>query len=102
VGASLTDDMRWPGSCFGLKLNGIDGLDLLAPGGAPWIETLDESNAIYNYGGSFRGTSAAAPMVSAVAANMLCVNPCLSNKAIVDILRNTADKVQSIIQTAIQ
>lgn len=46
-----------------------------------------------DYTGRFGGTSAATPMVAGVAALMLSVNPCLTNTEILNILRQSADKV---------
>lgn len=46
-----------------------------------------------NYTGRMGGTSSAAPQVAGVAALMLSVNNCLSNKQVKNILLQTADKV---------
>jgi subtilisin family serine protease len=57
-------------------------------------EQLPTSGTNYlSYTGRFGGTSAAAPMVSGIAALMLSVNPCLTNEKLKKIILNTADKV---------
>lgn len=75
------------------------GLDLVAPSGnfhlygrgtatgVPVLAPLGE-RGLY----SFRGTSAAAPLVAGVAALVRSVNPSLTSTEIVSILRRTADR----------
>ncbi len=81
VGATTSTDTR-----ASFSQNGAN-LDLAAPG------VGIRSTTIGNNYGSGDGTSFAAPMVSATAALMLSVDPNLSNEAIEDILKCTAEQV---------
>ncbi len=63
-------------------------LDLVAP--KAHVSTYDPQTYLVPLS---NGISYAAPLVSGVAANMLCFNPCLTTEWTKDILRNTADKV---------
>lgn len=83
VGATDINDLKASFSSFG------PALDLSAPGEG--LSTINNFNSYCAYCGN--GTSFAAPLVSGVASLMLCVNPCLTNKQLEDILKNTADKV---------
>jgi Subtilase family len=95
VGASGGDwsgatyfDMAWERNQY---VDAEYGLQLLAPGGENWIGTYDRlGNPL-----AFGGTSASAPMVASVAANMLCINPCLTNIQVGTILRNSANQVHA-------
>ena len=62
-------------------------LDIVAPGSNIWTTTWTGGY------GSESGTSFSAPQVSAVAALMLSVNPSLTQKQVVDIIEQTAQKV---------
>ncbi len=99
VGATIGNDKRktlndgaditkW-GSCYGSEI------DAVAPGIN--IPTTDiEGQYGYssdNYNPSFRGTSAAAPHVAALASLIASINPDLTFYEIRDIIRNTASKV---------
>ena len=97
VGASNINNLRSSYSNFG------ENLDILAPGGDTLgISTLDPmySNGINNDNYSiayktepFIGTSASAPIVSAVIALMLEKNPNLTRVEIENILKSTSDKI---------
>lgn len=85
---SCDGETGW-GSNYGNKL------DVAAPG--VLIPTTDRTgNDGYSNGDytmSFNGTSSACPHVSATAALMLSVNPCLTQKDVSDIIESTAQKV---------
>jgi hypothetical protein len=109
VSGTNNQDVRVPGTGFG------DCLDLMAPsatGSTEWgITTTDDVGAAgYNdvqrdatcpvvalsdlaYSACFGGTSAAAPIVSGVAALVLSVNTNLTRQQVQNILTETADKV---------
>jgi serine protease len=78
---------------FNKYINANYGLQLLAPGGGFWIGTYDRLGGKTAMG----GTSASAPMVAATAANMLCMNPCLTNFKIAELLRNSATQVHATL-----
>lgn len=63
-------------------------LDIAAPNG-PYFVFADPSSYIYPAG----GTSCAAAFAAGTAALMYCINPCLTNVQVADIMRNTASKV---------
>ena len=105
VGASTDADVRAAYSQFGA------GLDVVAPssGGTQGIETTDNSGASgYNSqvgregdyceagtGSGFGGTSAATPLAAGVAALMLSANPDLSGEEVRQVLRDTADRIDT-------
>ncbi len=87
-----------------------DELDILAPGGDYdlGITTLDDmgNNGIgvieKNYilptnANTFDGTSASAPIVSAIVAILLEINPIITREEIQTILRNSTDKIGDVI-----
>ncbi len=80
---STCSEASW-GSNYGSEL------DIVAPG--IYIPTTTENNGHVN---NFDGTSAAAPHVSGVAALILSINPCLTNREVSDIIEHTAQKVGS-------
>lgn len=94
VGASTKLDKRkeyqgdW-GSCYGT------GLEVVAPGVE--IPTTDNSGqcgySSTDYHTNFKGTSAAAPHVAALAGLILSVNPTLSKLEVENIIKNTAVQV---------
>jgi len=65
-------------------------LDIVAPG--PFTPSTIDNNGFTS---TFSGTSAAAPHVSGVAALILSINPCLTNREVSDIIEHTAQKVGS-------
>jgi len=83
-------------------------LDVMAPGGDYiGITTLDDSGSdgeaslnedyfLYNDSYFFAGTSASAPIVSGVIGLMLEKNPNLTRVQIMDILKNSSDKIGSV------
>jgi len=81
-------------------------LDLVAPGGgAIGMTTLDLTGRrgydpgdylLYNNSLFFRGSSAAAPIVTGAVALLLQTNPALTRAELVGILRQTADKIGDI------
>ena len=83
-------------------------LDVVAPGGEYLgITTLDDSGLdgeaslnedyfLYNDSYFFAGTSASAPIVSGVIGLMLDKNPDLTRVEIMDILKNSSDKIGSV------
>jgi len=85
VGETFNNDVIAPISCFMGKR-----IDLVAPHAN--MSTADT----WTYGTPADGTSFSAPLVSGTVANMLCVNPCLTNEWARDILRVTADKVTAV------
>jgi len=87
VGASEPDDSRATFSNYGSYV------PLFAPGDNIWTTQRDLNNPY----GSWRGTSFASPVVAGVAALGLSLNPSLSNDEITEILRQTADPVQTIV-----
>jgi hypothetical protein len=88
VGGSDTNDFRaiWQQGAQTKGANFGTGLNVAAP--AKDILTIANNNAI-----TVSGTSLAAPIVSGIAALMLSVNNCLSNRELKDIIENTAEKV---------
>jgi|GEM_PF-3808150 len=103
VGATDSTDQRASYSVYGTEL------DVVAPGGgAQSIITTDRRDQIRDVGGkrkvkvkgyakgsiaeNFHGTSAAAPVVSAIAALVLSVNPKLTAAEVRDIIQDTANK----------
>lgn len=68
-------------------------LDIVAPGEG--IYNITYSANSHNNASYGSGTSYASPIVSGIAGLMLSVNPCLSNTMMVEILRHTADKVNT-------
>ncbi len=74
------DGQNYWGSCYG------EQLDIVAPG--VFITTTDIGNS---YDLEFRGTSAACPHISGIAALMLSVNPCLTAIQVSDIIEQTAN-----------
>lgn len=99
VSATDKDNLRALYSNYGTNL------DILAPGGyrvgittldtmgSDGIASLDLNYLFYNDVNGFAGTSAAAPIVSGVIALMLEKNPNLTRVQIMDILKNTSDKI---------
>ena len=85
------------------------GLDVVAPGGEYLgITTLDVSGSdggasinedylLYNDSNRFVGTSASAPIVSGVIALMLEKNPNLTRVEIENVLKNSADKIGTLL-----
>jgi subtilisin family serine protease len=86
-------------------------LDLMAPGGNNiGITTLDamgdrgkssvtENYLLYNDSNMFFGTSASAPIVTGVTALILEKNPNLTRVEVENILKNSSDKIGSIVYT---
>ncbi|MEC4048431.1 S8 family serine peptidase [Flavobacterium sp. SUN046] len=64
-----------------------ESLDLVAPGECIISTTNDSGSTVK------KGTSAAAPHVSGVAALMVSVNPCLTRQKVYDIIEQTAQKI---------
>jgi len=93
---SLVSEERASYSQFGPEL------DLVAPSSDQHlgITTTDRSGAdgyeSGDYTSTFGGTSAAAPVVSGVAAAMLAINPSLSAADVKTMLRSSADKIGPI------
>ncbi len=91
VGACTVESKRAPYSDYGPEV------DICAPGGGyhkGLLTTVDvDPDAHQAYRHDFNGTSAAAPIVAAVAALVLSVNPNLSREEVYDILRSTADRI---------
>lgn len=77
------------GSCYG------DEVDIIAPGLLiPTAANNDpDNNYMLEYDLHFHGTSAAAAIVSGVIGLMLAVNPLLSRDEVLDIVKETADKL---------
>ncbi len=84
-------------------------LDLMAPGGESiGIATLDQMGSaglsttyarnylLYNDPNAFGGTSASAPIVTGVVADLLEANPSLSREEVYDVLRCSADKIGGV------
>lgn len=102
VGATDRDNLRANYSNFG------DNLDVMAPGGYYiGITTLDVTGSsggasidndylIYNDSNYFTGTSASAPIVSAVIALLLEKDPTLSGSEIEAILKASSDKIGNV------
>ena len=88
VGATTNFDVRASYSDYGAAL------DLVAPssGGSRAINTTVPGNT---YTSNFGGTSAAAPQGAGAAAILMEINPALTWMDVRDILRRTADKVQT-------
>ena len=91
VGATNSSDIRWSSSAFGI------GLDVMAPGVSVLTTTGKTGNGSY---ATVSGTSGSVPEVSALAALMLSINPNLTNQQVVDIIRQTADKVGGVSYSA--
>ncbi len=72
-----------------------DNLDLLAPGFNIYTTKLDSRISRMSYV-NFHGTSAAAPIVSAVASLMLAVNPNIAALQIKQIICNTCDSISRL------
>lgn len=90
VGASDANDERWENSNFG------PAVDVVAPGvnviGA-LFDNKDPNNLnSYEWGS---GTSYAAPCVSGVAALLIAYKPYLTNTQVMDLIRFTADDINS-------
>jgi len=81
VASSEPDDSRSPFSNYGSYVA------LFAPGDDIWTTQKDLANPY----GAWRGTSFSSPVVAAVAALALSLNPSLSNTQIVDLLKQTSD-----------
>ena len=98
VGASTIENRRATYSNYG------ESLDLMAPGGEHvGLTTLDQMGyggeapgdadyLLYSDEKAFAGTSAAAPVVSAVAADLLQAAPTLTRQQVFNILESTAEK----------
>lgn len=103
VGATDSTDQRVSYSVYGTEL------DVVAPGGgAQGIYTTDRGDVKIkgknkvrkyvmgyekgDYTGTFRGTSAAAPVVAGVAALVWSINPDLSAEEVKTIIKNSANK----------
>ena len=69
---------------------GITTLDNMGDNG---ISSIDDNYILYNDSSPFIGTSASAPILSAVIALMLEKNPNLTRVEIENILKNTSDKI---------
>ena len=87
VGAWLQSGGRWDGSNWGWWI------DISAPGGANIVTTDLVSYGSSNY--NFGGTSAAAPIVSGVAALLLSYEPTLTNDDVQEIMNRTAREAGS-------
>ncbi|MSU75975.1 SpoIID/LytB domain-containing protein [Patescibacteria group bacterium] len=88
VGSTTSNDVR---SSFS---NGGAGLDLTAPGsGIMTVQGVSGGVPVNNQYASFSGTSLSTPQVSGVAALLAGLNPYLSNTAIINAMKNGADKV---------
>lgn len=84
-------------------------LDILAPGGvdlgittldntgSDGIASVDEDYLLFNDSNYFHGTSASAPIVTGVVALLLEKNPNLTREEVEDILKNSSDKIGSIL-----
>ncbi len=99
IGATSGEDTVTSYSNYG------SSLDFVAPGGEySTIVTTDVSgDKGYNNGNyheEFRGTSAAAPIVAGVITLMLSTNPNLTRLDVIQILKNSADKVGGDIYDA--
>lgn len=88
------------GSCDGETIWGSNygvGLDVVAPGvkiPTTYNDFFVTGDDISSYTQIFNGTSAATPHVSGVAALMLSVNSCLTQKQVGNIIEATAQKVR--------
>jgi len=99
VGATNIYNQRTEYSNYGPEL------DLMAPGGErlgitttdrTGVEGDDPGNYVeYNSSSAFRGTSAAAPIVTGVAARLLEANPNLSRTDVMSVLKCSADKIDA-------
>ncbi len=97
VAATNQFDMRSVYSNFGLEL------DLAAPSNDLYLtpsyvslEVVGRGDLAGNYTNAFGGTSAAAPVVSGIAALVLSANGSLTAQQVRDILRASADKVDPL------
>lgn len=102
VGATDKDNLRAWYSNYGKNLDvmapgGYDiGITTLDPMGENGIADIDENYILYNDSNLFAGTSASAPIVSAVIALMLEKNPNLTREEVENILKNSSDKIGNI------
>ncbi len=102
VGATNKDNYRAWYSNYGANLDVLApggfllGIATLDPLGAKGVATLDEDYNLAMDRASFRGTSAAAPIVTGVIAMMLEKNPNLTRKEVEELLHKESDKIGNL------
>lgn len=103
VGSVDVDNLRAWYSDYGKELDVVApagyylGITTLDPMGAKGIASENLDYLLYDDYNSFIGSSAAAPIVSGVIALMLEEDPTLTREEIDSILKNTADKIGTLI-----
>ncbi len=95
VGSNNQIGQRTDSGIFGSSGFGTS-LDVVAPGSDIYTTTNGNEFVVLN------GTSFSAPMVAGIAALILSVNPCLSNKQVRDIIESTCQKVGNYSYTNTQ
>ena len=102
VGSTDRDNLRAWYSNYGATLDVLApggyevGITTIDPMGGNGIAELDSNYLLANDPWSFIGTSASAPIVSGVIALLLEKNPELTRTEIVEILKDTSDKIGNI------